>query len=71
MIGGAGSKKDPRVYRVERQGSLDAFLSLSSVEVSFHKLALNKEGGDGGTSTLGERSTTESCMLRSGRMSRF
>uniref|UniRef100_F6HPX0 Uncharacterized protein n=1 Tax=Vitis vinifera TaxID=29760 RepID=F6HPX0_VITVI len=24
----------------------------------------------GGTSTLGERSTTESCMLRSGRMNR-
>ena len=25
---------------------------------------------EGGTSTLGERSTTDSCMLRSGRMNR-
>lgn len=58
------------MYGVERRGS-SRRLSLSSVEVSFQKLAVNKEGGDGGTSTLGERSTTESCMLRSGRMSRF
>ena len=39
--------------------------------VSLRILAVSEGGGGGGTSTLGERSTTDSCMLRSGRMSRF
>ncbi|KAG4914207.1 hypothetical protein JHK87_051764 [Glycine soja] len=53
---GAGLKKDLRVSRVVPGGSLNAFLFLLI--------------GEGGTSTLGERSTTDSCMLRSGRMNR-
>jgi hypothetical protein len=39
--------------------------------VSLRILAVSEGGGGGGTSTLGERSTTDSCMLRSGRISRF
>ncbi|CAN4125295.1 unnamed protein product [Withania somnifera] len=54
---GAGLKKDLRVSRVGPGGSLNAFFFLLI-------------GEEGGTSTLGERSTTESCMLRSGRMNR-
>ncbi|CAN4102483.1 unnamed protein product [Withania somnifera] len=55
---GAGLKKDLRVSRVGPGGSLNAF---------FFFLLIGEEGG---TSTLGERKTTESCMPRSGRMNR-
>lgn len=65
---GAGLKKDLRVSRVGPGGSLNAFFFLP-IGVISQRLATvrsNKER----TSTLGERSTTESCMLRSGRMNR-
>lgn len=65
---GAGSKKDLGVSRVGPGGSLNALFSLL-IEVLFQILAVGKEE-ERGTSTLGERSTTESCMLRSGRMNR-
>lgn len=61
-------KKDLRVSRVGPRGSLNAFFFLP-IGVISQRLAMvrsNKER----TSTLGERSTTESCMLRSGRMNR-
>lgn len=61
-------KKDLRVSRVGPGGSLNAFFFLP-IGVISQRLATvrsNKER----TSTLGERSTTESCMLRSGRMNR-
>ena len=61
-------KKDLRVSRVGPGGSLSAFFFLP-IGVISQRLAMvrsNKER----TSTLGERSTTESCMLRSGRMNR-
>ena len=61
---GAGLKKDLRVSRVGPGGSLNAFFFRSYFTKTFHV----KE--EGVTSTLGERSTTESCMLRSGRMNR-
>lgn len=61
---GAGLKKDLRVSRAGPGGSLNAFFFLL-----IGKTCHGKE--EGGTSTLGERSTTESCMLRSGRMNRF
>ena len=61
---GAGLKKDLRVSRVGPGGSLKAFFFLLMGVIS-QRLAVQ-----GGTSTLGERSTTESCMLRSGRMNR-
>ncbi|CAN4125271.1 unnamed protein product [Withania somnifera] len=64
---GAGLKKDLRVSRVGPGGSLNAFF-FSSHRSYFTKTCQGKE--EGGTSTLGERSTTESCMLRSGRMNR-
>ncbi|KAM6566317.1 hypothetical protein CsatB_010163 [Cannabis sativa] len=64
---GAGLKKDLRVSRVGPGGSLNAFFFLL-IGVISQKLAM--VGKKGGTSTLGERSTTESCMLRSGRMNR-
>ncbi len=64
---GAGLKKDLRVSRVGPGGSLNAFFFLligSYCKKTYH------EKEEGGTSTLGERSTTDSCMLRSGRMIR-
>lgn len=63
---GAGLKKDLRVSKVGPGGSLNAFFFLLIGVISN---CHGKEEG-GGTSTLGERSTTESCMLRSGRMNR-
>ena len=57
-------KKDLRVSRVGPGGSLNAFFFLPIGVISHHGK------GEGGTSTLEERSTTESCMLRSGRMNR-
>lgn len=62
-------KKDLRVSRVGPGGSLNAFFFLLIGVVISQRLAagVRKKGG---TSTLGERSTTESCMLRSGRMNR-
>lgn len=65
---GAGSKKDLRVFRVGPRGSLNAFFSLP-IEVLLQRLAIGKVEEEG-ASTLGERSTTKSCMLRSGRMNR-
>lgn len=66
---GAGLKKDLRVSRVGPGGSLNAFFFLL-MGVSFTKTCQYQGKEEGGTSTLGERSTTESCMLRSGRMNR-
>ena len=64
---GAGLKKDLRVSRVGPGGSLNAFFFLLIGVISQILAMVRKKGG---TSTLGERSTTESCMLRSGRMNR-
>ena len=66
---GAGLKKDLRVSRVGPGGSLNAFFFLP-IGVISQRLAMVREKGEGGTSTLEERSTMESCMLRSGRMNR-
>ena len=65
---GAGLKKDLRVSRVGPGGSLNAFFFLP-VGVISQRLAVVRRKKER-TSTLGERSTTESCMLRSGRMNR-
>jgi len=65
---GAGLKKDLRVSRVGPGGSINAFFFLL-IGVISQRLAMVRRK-KGGTSTLGERSTTESCMLRSGRMNR-
>ncbi|GFP97143.1 hypothetical protein PHJA_001858400 [Phtheirospermum japonicum] len=65
---GAGLKKDLRVSRVGPGGSLNAFFFLLIGVISQRLARVRKRGG---TSTLGERSTTESCMLRSGRMNRM
>ena len=64
---GAGLKKDLRVSRVGPGGSLNAFFFLLIAVISQRLAMVRKKGG---RSTLGERSTTESCMLRSGRMNR-
>lgn len=64
---GAGLKKDLRVSRVGPGGSLNAFFFLLIGVISQRLAGVRKKGG---TSTLGERSTTEGCMLRSGRMNR-
>lgn len=64
----AGLKKDLRVSRVGPGGSLNAFFFLPIGGSDFTKTCHGK--GEGGTSTLEERSTMESCMLRSGRMNR-
>lgn len=64
---GAGLKKDLRVSRVGPGGSLNAFFFLLIGVISQRLAMVRKKGGTG---TLGERSTTESCMLRSGRMNR-
>ena len=59
-------KKDLRVSRVWPGGSLNAFFFLPAGVIS-QRLAVVRRKKER-TSTLGERSTTESCMLRSGRM---
>lgn len=61
-------KKDLRVSRVRPVGSLNALFFLIIKVISQILPMVRKRGV--GTSTLGERSTTESCMLRSGRMNR-
>ena len=61
-------KKDLRVSRVAPGGSLNAFFFLP-IRVISQRLAMVRRKKER-TSTLGERSTTESCMLRSGRMNR-
>ena len=61
-------KKDLRVSRVGPGGSLNAFFFLP-IGVISQRLAMVRSKKER-TSTLGERSTTESCMLRSGRMNR-
>jgi hypothetical protein len=65
---GAGLKKDLLVLRVGPGGSQHAFFFLL-IGVISQRLAIDQRK-KGGTSTLGERSTTEICMLRSGRMNR-
>ncbi|PHT66720.1 40S ribosomal protein S6 [Capsicum annuum] len=55
-----GLKKDLRVSRVGPGGSLNAFFFLLIRVISQRLARVRKKGG---TSTLGERSTTESCML--------
>lgn len=65
---GAGLKKDLRVSRVGPGGSLNAFFFLP-IGVISQRLVMVREKGNK-QSTLEERSTTESCMLRSGRMNR-
>jgi hypothetical protein len=69
LLTGKGSrfemKKDLRVSRVGPGWSLNAFFFLP---IRVIKTCHGK--GEGGTSTLVERSTAESCMLRSGRMNR-
>lgn len=62
-----GLKKDLRVSRVGPRGSLNAFFFLLIGVFSQRLIMVRKKGEP---STLGERSTTESCMLRSGRMIR-
>ena len=58
---GAGLKKDLLVWRIGTGGSLNAFFFLL-IGVLSQRLAMVRKKG--GTSTLGERSTMESCMLR-------
>ncbi|KAB2088866.1 hypothetical protein ERO13_A03G019700v2 [Gossypium hirsutum] len=67
---GAGLKKDLRVFRVGPRGSLNALFFFFPSELFLISQILAMVRKKGGTSTLGERSTTESCMLRSGRMNR-
>lgn len=67
---GAGLKKDLRVFRVGPRGSLNALFFFLPSELFLISQILAMVRKKGGTSTLGERSTTESCMLRSGRMNR-
>ncbi|TYI10183.1 hypothetical protein ES332_A09G125200v1 [Gossypium tomentosum] len=67
---GAGLKKDLRVFRVGPRGSLNAFFFFFPSELFLISQILAMVRKKGGTSILGERSTTESCMLRSGRMNR-
>ncbi|TMX05730.1 hypothetical protein EJD97_003666 [Solanum chilense] len=63
----AGLKKYLRVYRVGPGGSLNAlFFLLIRVISQTHDMVRKK----GGTSKVGEHSTTESCMFHSGRMNR-
>ncbi|GAA0168900.1 hypothetical protein LIER_44154 [Lithospermum erythrorhizon] len=57
---GAGLKKDLRVSRVGPGGSLNAFFFLLIGVISQRLAGVRKKGG---TSTLGERSTTESCAM--------
>ena len=59
---GAGLKKDLRVSRVGPGGFLNAFFFLL-IGVISQRLGIVRRK-KGGTSTLGERSTMESCMLR-------
>ncbi|KAJ6976323.1 hypothetical protein NC653_031995 [Populus alba x Populus x berolinensis] len=61
----AGLKKDLRVSKVGPRWSLNAFFFLLIGIISKRLAMVRKKGG---TSTLGECSTLESCMLRSGRM---
>lgn len=64
---GAGLKKDLRVSKVGPGGSLNALFFLLLEVLSKRLTMVRKKEG---TSTLGERSTTKRCMLRSGRMHR-
>ncbi|KAG4183305.1 hypothetical protein ERO13_A09G101750v2 [Gossypium hirsutum] len=52
------------------RGSLNALFFFFPSELFLISQILAMVRKKGGTSTLGERSTTESCMLRSGRMNR-
>jgi len=68
--GDFGSKKDLRVFRDElRRWFSNAFFFLP-IKVLSLKLTIFNKKEEERTSTLGERSTTKSCMLRSGRMNR-
>ncbi|KAG4133598.1 hypothetical protein ERO13_D08G104600v2 [Gossypium hirsutum] len=67
---GAGLKKDLRVFRVGPRGSLNALFFFFPSELFLISQILAMVRKKGGTSTLGERNTTESWMLSSGRMNR-
>ncbi|KAB2074997.1 hypothetical protein ES319_A07G189400v1 [Gossypium barbadense] len=67
---GAGLKKDLRVFRVGPRGSFNALFFFFPSELFLISQILAMVRKKGGTSTLGECSTTESCMLRSERMNR-
>ncbi|KAB2084471.1 hypothetical protein ES319_A05G336200v1 [Gossypium barbadense] len=67
---GAGLKKDLRVFRVGQRRSLNALFFFFPLELFLISQILAMVRKKGGTSTLGGRSTTESCMLHSGRMNR-
>jgi hypothetical protein len=65
-----GSKKDLRVFKAElRRSFCNAFFFLPIQVLSLKLTIINKKEEER-ISTLGERSTTKSCMLRSGRMNR-
>ena len=69
--GDFGSKKDLRVFRAElRRSFCNAFFFLSIQVLSLKLIIINNKKEEERISTLGERSTTKSCMLRSGRMNR-
>ncbi|KAG4122595.1 hypothetical protein ERO13_D11G276000v2 [Gossypium hirsutum] len=67
---GVGLKKDLRVFRVGPRGSLNVFIFFPPIGVISYYTNTCHGKEEGGKSTLGERSTTESCMLHSGRMNR-
>ncbi|KAG4192738.1 hypothetical protein ERO13_A07G174583v2 [Gossypium hirsutum] len=67
---GAGLKKDLRVFRVGPRGSLTPSFFFFPSELFLISQILAMVRKKGGTSTLGQRSTTESCILRSERMNR-
>ncbi|KAB2005868.1 hypothetical protein ES319_D11G301700v1 [Gossypium barbadense] len=67
---GVGLKKDLRVFRVGPRGSLNVFIFFLPSELFLITQILAMVRKKGGKSTLGKRSTTESCMLHSGRMNR-
>ncbi|KAL7203419.1 hypothetical protein ACSBR2_016659 [Camellia fascicularis] len=66
-IGSSRLKNDLRVSRVGPGWSLNAFFFILIVIISKRLAMVRKKEG---TSTLRERSTTGSYMLRSGRMNR-
>ncbi|KAJ6929753.1 hypothetical protein NC652_013590 [Populus alba x Populus x berolinensis] len=62
---GAGLKKDLRVFKVGLGWPLNTFFLLLIRAISKRLVKVRKKGG---ISIPGERSTLESCMLRSRRM---
>ena len=68
--GNFGSKKDLRVFRDELRRQFCNVFFFLPIEVLSLKLTILNKKEEERISTLGERSTTKSCMLRSGRMNR-